>query len=130
MKDKNYSGQLLLLARKDLLALKGMLGNKEFFHDEVFGFHAQQAVEKCLKSLLCNEGIEFRKTHDLTELINQITENNIRITIDISDLQILNDFAVEYRYDLLFEEEELDRQKFFNKVNELYLFVENRLNIE
>ncbi|MCX6150426.1 MAG: HEPN domain-containing protein [Ignavibacteriales bacterium] len=127
MSDKKYSEQLLLLARKDILALKGMLENKEMFHDEVFGFHAQQAVEKSLKALLCLNAIEFRKTHDLSLLFNQIFENKFEIPDNLEDLQALNDFAVEYRYDLFFEEEGLNRREILEKVNDLFLFVEKKI---
>jgi len=37
-------------------------------------FHSQQCIEKYLKAFLTFYGIPFRKTHDLTELINQCTE--------------------------------------------------------
>ena len=32
-------------------------------------FHAQQAVEKALKALLTRHQVEFRRTHDLGELL-------------------------------------------------------------
>ena len=35
-------------------------------------FHAQQAVEKFIKAYLVKNQIEFRKTHDIAELINLI----------------------------------------------------------
>jgi HEPN domain-containing protein len=36
---------------------------------EAIAFHAQQCVEKYLKALLCWEGIDFPKTHDVGQLI-------------------------------------------------------------
>ena len=36
---------------------------------EAIAFHAQQCVEKYLKALLCWEGIDFPKTHDIGQLI-------------------------------------------------------------
>jgi hypothetical protein len=42
---------LLAMDRKDLNALAGM-GDPQLFAEEVFGFHAQQAVEKALKAWL------------------------------------------------------------------------------
>jgi HEPN domain-containing protein len=41
--------QLLLSAEKDLKAIKNMT-DPDLFADEIFGFHAQQAVEKILKA--------------------------------------------------------------------------------
>ena len=46
---------LLAMARKDLVALAGM-GDLKVFADEIFGFHAQQATEKALKSWLATLG--------------------------------------------------------------------------
>jgi len=37
--------RLLDMAKKDFLAMKGM-NDSEQFPDEIYGFHAQQAVEK------------------------------------------------------------------------------------
>lgn len=36
---------------------------------EAIAFHAQQCAEKYLKALLCWEGIDFPKTHDIGQLI-------------------------------------------------------------
>jgi HEPN domain-containing protein len=47
--DKDHAKQLLEMAYKDSTALSNML-NEESFSDEVFGFHAQQAIEKALKA--------------------------------------------------------------------------------
>ena len=41
--------QLLLMAAKDMKAMDLMI-NPESIDDEIFGFHAQQAVEKSLKA--------------------------------------------------------------------------------
>ncbi|MFB3892540.1 MAG: HEPN domain-containing protein [Phycisphaerae bacterium] len=35
-------------------------------------FHAQQCAEKYLKGLLCELGIDFRKTHDCVELLTML----------------------------------------------------------
>lgn len=52
---------------EDLLAAQALLNNADIA-DDIIGFHCQQAVEKFLKAILANHGIEFRKTHDLIEL--------------------------------------------------------------
>jgi len=39
---------LLVMARKDFDALRGMVDNP-LFAEEIFGFHAQQAIEKSLR---------------------------------------------------------------------------------
>lgn len=44
-----HSANLLVMARKDFDALRGMVGNP-IFADEIFGFHAQQSIEKAFKA--------------------------------------------------------------------------------
>jgi HEPN domain-containing protein len=67
--------------------------------DEIFGFHCQQAAEKLLKALLSGKEVRFGKTHDLLELIALITKNAAPLPPELVDLDTLNPFAVEYRYD-------------------------------
>lgn len=45
MNDRQHAEELLEAARRDLRALRAMIGN-DAFQDEIFGFHAQQALEK------------------------------------------------------------------------------------
>ncbi|MDM8565166.1 HEPN domain-containing protein [Candidatus Halobeggiatoa sp. HSG11] len=60
-------------------------------------FHAQQAVEKYLKSVIILRGIELRKTHDLEALYYLLAEENLPIGLD--KLGKLNPYAVTFRYD-------------------------------
>ena len=78
--------------------------------DGPFGFHAQQAVEKLIKALLSQLNIPFEKTHDLarlTKLLNAAGEPLPPTPMPLGDL---NDFAVFYRYDLLFQFAAPDRE--------------------
>ena len=120
MNQDDYSKHLLLLADKDIKAVKAMIADKNSFDDEVFGFHSQQAVEKTLKSLLNYYKITFKKTHDLNFLFNQLKEVNEFLYEKHINLDELNDFAVEYRYDILEENEELDRKAIYKKVENFY----------
>ena len=57
MSDLDHAKSLLEMAMGDLNSLRGMVisastANDGFFSDEIFGFHAQQAAEKCLKAWL------------------------------------------------------------------------------
>ena len=51
MSDLEHAKMILGAARRDLLALSGM-ANQQQFADEIFGFPAQQVVEKALKAWL------------------------------------------------------------------------------
>ena len=59
---------LLSAAHRDLRALRGMF-DAHVFVDEIFGFHAQQAVEKALKAWLAFFDVQYPRTHDLTLLL-------------------------------------------------------------
>ena len=68
MNDIDHAHDLLKLARVDLKALTGM-NDIEIFAEAVFGFHAQQAIEKGLKAWLASLGTSYPKTHDLRLLL-------------------------------------------------------------
>ena len=78
MKDPEHAKMMLKAAANDLRAIEGMT-DPEQFSDEIFGFHAQQVVEKSLKALLSKEGIAYSKIHDLEALFSLL--NNHRITL-------------------------------------------------
>lgn len=60
-------------------------------------FHAQQCVEKLLKAWLVFEGLDFPKTHDLTELVALLPDNS-RFPISVDDCVKLTDYATVTRY--------------------------------
>jgi HEPN domain-containing protein len=89
---------LLVKASEDEAALHAK-GNP----DSVLGFHAQQAVEKLMKALISARSVKFELTHDLMRLstaLKGLGEALPGTPIPLSDL---NDFAIDYRYDLLFQ---------------------------
>jgi HEPN domain-containing protein len=68
MADIKQAQAFMRVARRDLTALHGMF-DEEVFADEIFGFHVQQAIEKCLKAWLCALGLSFPFSHDLNRLL-------------------------------------------------------------
>jgi hypothetical protein len=98
-KRKHTQTQIFLIkASENETALK-VMGNP----DSVLGFHAQQAVEKLLKALLSALQTQFELTHNLGRLVvalQSVGESLPATPIPIDDL---TDFAVMYRYDLLFQ---------------------------
>jgi HEPN domain-containing protein len=62
-------------------------------------FHAQQAVEKSLKAILFLHQVEFRRTHDLTELAQLLRQHGVETPVADAQLSRLNPFAVTLRYD-------------------------------
>ena len=93
--------QLLAAAYKDWRALDGM-ADPNTFAEEIFGFHAQQAVEKSLKAWLALLGVEFPRTHDLTLLLSTLETRDQNVE-SLQELIEYNPYAVQYRYEA-FEE--------------------------
>jgi HEPN domain-containing protein len=99
---------LLKLARIDLRAISNML-DPEQFDNSIFGFHAQQAVEKALKSWLSLRNIGYPKTHDLRVLLRLLDAHSEAVPHRFIGLVDLTDFAVQFRYDFPILQEEFDR---------------------
>lgn len=89
---------LLAMAHKDLSALRGMVDQPAVFADEVFGFHAQQSVEKALKAWLDLREEDYPRTHDLAHLLAALENLGERCDAywSLVDLSV---FAVQYRYE-------------------------------
>ena len=90
---------LLIKASEDEAAL-GATGNP----DAVLGFHAQQAVEKLMKALISAHSAPFELTHNLMRLATALQNLGERLPATPIVLSELNDFAVDYRYDLLHQQ--------------------------
>jgi len=91
----NQAQAFQLMAHKDLRTIQQMAG--ESFDIEIFGFHAQQAVEKSMKAWIRELGGIPPITHNIAILIARIEE----LGQDMSAWQNfveLNTFAVQLRY--------------------------------
>jgi HEPN domain-containing protein len=97
MTDREHAQALLEMAEKDFKALQGML-DAAAFDDEIFGFHAQQAVEKSLKAWIAFLGKRYSKTHDLDDLLDELEDAGQDVK-DLGSLVDLNPFAVQFRYE-------------------------------
>lgn len=76
--------------------------------DAAVGFFAQQTAEKSLKAVLVRHGVEFRRTHDLAELLDALADATGLAPPHADTLDELNPYAVEFRYGLV-EPRGLDR---------------------
>lgn len=86
----------LLHARSDLnLAKLGL--NGEVLPEQIC-FHAQQAVEKALKTVLLFHNIDFAFTHDLQELLDTLESARIPVPRFLQNVDVLTPYAVETRY--------------------------------
>jgi HEPN domain-containing protein len=120
------SARMIDLARRDLRAAQGMAVDTLSFTDEIFGFHAQQAVEKACKAWLCGLGIVYPKTHDLDLLFHLLSESGAKVPVEYEELLDLVDFSVQYRYEA-FEELPIDRRETLLLVTRFIEHVTSRL---
>ncbi len=61
-------------------------------------FHAQQCVEKLMKALLIQLGECPPKKHDLVVLDSLLSARDASWTWNVTELRLLNQGAVDYRY--------------------------------
>ncbi len=65
-------------------------------------FHAQQAIEKCLKALLAYGGEPIPRTHDLADLAELAEAAAPGLGLDAEPLAEITPYAVAIRYDVTF----------------------------
>jgi HEPN domain-containing protein len=97
MSDLDHARLMLNMAGKDLKALQNML-DMNAFANEIFGFHAQQAVEKALKAWLSLVDVDYPRTHDLEALLALLGSSGDTVPEQFYALIDLTDFAVQLRY--------------------------------
>ena len=123
MKDPEHAKMMLRAAANDLRAIEGMT-DPELFSDEIFGFHAQQVVEKSLKALLSMEGIAYPRIHDLEALFSLLDNHCITLPDEYLTLVDLTDFAVQFRYEVFNDSESgLDRVQVLFETKSLLKYV-------
>lgn len=98
MRDIKQARAMLRMAHKDFAALVGMAHDVEVFADEIFGFHAQQAVEKGLKAWICLHGIEYPFTHHLVRLLTILVNCGEDMEVFWA-LEQYSVFSVQARYE-------------------------------
>ncbi len=87
----------ILKAENDLKTAVHTLELGEECPTDTVCFHAQQCVEKYLKSLLTLEGIDFPKTHDIERLIGLLPLRS-RPQLSAEEQGQLTDYATGPRY--------------------------------
>ncbi|HEX6508001.1 MAG TPA: HEPN domain-containing protein [Chloroflexota bacterium] len=117
--------ELLALARQDEQAASVL--EAAAMADALVGFHYQQAVEKLLKALLAERGVDFPKTHDLVRLLRLTRAENYDVPAVEEDLARLAPFAVTMRYETVEEVKQLDRPRVKMLVRQLRSWVEEAL---
>jgi len=120
--------KLLLMASKDMKAMDLMI-TPESIDDEIFGFHAQQAVEKSLKAWIAAIGGAYGFIHDLRVLFLTLRELGCDIE-KFRHLIMLNPFAAQLRYEPLETvDEPLDRPALRKEVQKLHAHVQSAVTL-
>lgn len=87
------------------------------FADEIFGFHVQQAPEKCLKAWIAAIGEIYPFVHNLGVLLRSLEERGYNMD-SFEALQQYSTFAAQIRYESLLETD--DREGAIALANSLY----------
>ena len=100
--------------------------------DEIWGFHAQQATEKLLKSIIACKERQFPFTHNLLQLVDLAMECSSDLPAQCESLAELTPFAAERRYSYIqpnFTSAKLDRERFVRELDIFRRYVANLLRI-
>ena len=89
MPDIKQAAAMLRIAQRDLAALQGM-ADTAVFADEIFGFHAQQAIVKCLKAWMCALGLNYPFSHHINRLLVLLRDAGA----DVEDLWWSDEFTL------------------------------------
>lgn len=126
MSDIDSASTYMAAARRDAQALANML-DESLFPLEIFGFHAQQTIEKCLKAWLCLCDIDPPQSHNLRHLLVLLESSGIQID-DWWEMVGLTAFAVQFRYEAFDSlDTSFDRVYWLRKVASLVATIETQL---
>jgi HEPN domain-containing protein len=115
---------LLLKAAEDERALQAPENS-----DAIVGFHAQQAVEKLMKALLSALNLPFELTHNLERLHVALQAAGESLPQTTVQLDQLTDYAVVYRYDLVYLMAPPDRAELAETVRTIREHVVDRIAV-
>lgn len=119
---------LLKAALRNLRALEGMR-DAEVFADEIFGYHVQQATEKCLKAWMAAIGEIYPFIHNLGVLLRSLEERGYNMH-SFEALQQYSAFAAQIRYESLLETDEpIDREGAIALVSGLYAAAASQVSL-
>ena len=74
------------------------LAHHPAIHDSILGFHAQQGIEKALKSALFRRQVLVPRTHRLGQLPQALSDANIAAPPHADTIDTLDPYAVQARY--------------------------------
>lgn len=126
MKRLEQAGKYLRKAADDETLLDAVMGMANV-SDDIFGFHCQQAAEKLLKAFLSALALRFQKTHDLQELMTLLENAGHALPHELTHVDELTPFAVQWRYDYFTPSTPFDRKMARELIRHLHAYVEERI---
>jgi HEPN domain-containing protein len=97
MVDPEIVREWLSKADEDYDFAKVNLKERDSFFAKIC-FHFQQAAEKYLKAYIITRELEFKRTHDLIELLNICKSSKLSFETLREECEFLNGFYIETRY--------------------------------
>lgn len=97
-KSHEHARLMLEKAAEDLYVLDLLIADTGA-PDAVIGFHAQQAVEKAIKAVLSDRGVEYPRTHDLAGLAGLARGDGVPGPPDEADLDLLTPYGAPLRHE-------------------------------
>jgi HEPN domain-containing protein len=95
---KPLASECVEKAEKDWSSLQREIRARKNPNYDAACFFAQQCVEKYLKARLVQGDIYFKKTHDLTYLLELVKPFEPLWIAYEQEMRVLTDYAVEFRY--------------------------------
>jgi HEPN domain-containing protein len=95
---KSLTIEWIQKAEDDFFVAQAMYRSRKHPVYDAVCFHSQQCAEKYLKAFLQEHDVDIPKTHKLLDLLRLCKENDPALEMLISDLIILDRFAVQVRY--------------------------------
>lgn len=128
MRNRERASVLMRKAKEDEFAVEKLLPDPAS-SDEIIGFHAQQAVEKCLKAILTLHDVDYPFIHDLVALIELVRRRKISFPQELEDVRRLTPFATMLRYEELPADPRhaLDRSWALNCVRQVRAWAESMI---
>ncbi len=92
---KKQAEAWLRSAQDDLLTIREIIGNHQLTN--IVAYHAQQAIEKCLKAIIEALEEEVPRIHNLITL-KGIIDQHVSIDVEIDIFDQINELYVDLRY--------------------------------
>jgi len=75
------------IAHEDMAAAEQLLQSSIY---RMVCLHSQQAVEKTLKALLTERGVEFKRTHNIVDLLSLLSAQGLPVDVSHEEAGFLN----------------------------------------